>query len=154
FATIGHAQCPRTGEPAHNRSASQILEAILSLPPGTEIELRAPVFEVYGEDLDFVFTEVRKKGCRELIIDGTRVDLSSDATIADETRVTQMDAVVDRLVVKRQHEKAIKAAIGATLLVGDGLLQVQILKGASKADATRFYDALCTPTHHLVYGDV
>ena len=73
FATIGEAHCPRTGEPVPVRSASQILEAILSLPEGAEIELRAPVFKVYGEELDFVFTELRKKGCRRLIVDGTPV---------------------------------------------------------------------------------
>ena len=70
FATIGQAHCPRTGEATPSRTSSQILEAILSLPEGTEVELRAPVFKVYGEDLDFVFTEVRKKGCRRLIVDG------------------------------------------------------------------------------------
>ena len=64
FATIGEPHCPRTGEPTLNRTPSQILEAVLSLPEGTDIELRAPVFKAYGEDLDFVFTEVRKKGCR------------------------------------------------------------------------------------------
>src|SRR6195256_912466 len=67
FATIGEPHCPRTGEPAPSRSSSQILEAILSLPEGTEVELRAPVFKVYGEELDVVFTEVRKKGCRRMI---------------------------------------------------------------------------------------
>ena len=46
FATIAEPHCPRTGEPAPSRSASQILEAILSLPEGTEIELRAPIFKV------------------------------------------------------------------------------------------------------------
>ena len=65
-----------------------------------------------------------------------------------------MDAVVDRLVVGRKHEKAIKAAIAATLLVGDGLLQVHVVKGASKAEAERFYRGLCSPTHHFVYGDI
>jgi len=60
YATIGEPRCPRTGEATPSRTASQILEAILSLPAGTEIELRAPVFPVYGEELDFVFTEVRK----------------------------------------------------------------------------------------------
>src|SRR5436853_7154578 len=39
FATNGRPHCPRTGAPVTNRSASQILEAILSLPEGTEIEL-------------------------------------------------------------------------------------------------------------------
>src|SRR5919112_19574 len=55
FATIGEPHCPRTGEAAPSRSSSQILEAILSLPEGTEIELRAPVFPIYGEDLDVLF---------------------------------------------------------------------------------------------------
>src|SRR6186997_1502928 len=47
YATIGQPRCPRTGEPTPSRSASQILESILSLPEGTEIELRAPVFPIY-----------------------------------------------------------------------------------------------------------
>src|SRR5260370_4947533 len=99
FATIGQPHCPRTGEPAPGRTASQIVEAILSLPEGAEVELRAPVFKVYGEDLDFVFTEVRKKGCRRLIIDGKPVDLSAGFTgesAPDEADAQAMDAVWDR----------------------------------------------------------
>jgi excinuclease ABC subunit A len=153
FATIGQAHCPRSGEATPSRTSSQILEAILSLPADTEVELRAPVFKVYGEDLDFVFTEVRKKGCRRLIVDGRPVDLS-EKTDLEESDVRYMDAVVDRFVVGRKHEKAIKAGIAATLLVGDGLLQVQVGRGASKADAERFYKGLCSPTHHFVYGDI
>ncbi|HEY9230316.1 MAG TPA: excinuclease ABC subunit UvrA, partial [Gemmatimonadaceae bacterium] len=153
FATIGIAHCPRTGEEMPSRSSNQILEAILGLPRATEIELRAPVFKVYGEDLDFVFTEVRKKGIRRLIVDGKSVDLGSKLDL-DESKVRNMDAVVDRLVVDRRHEKAIKAAISAALLVGDGLMQIQIIKGPTKADADKFYKATTSPTHHFVYGDI
>src|SRR3954462_7896900 len=153
YATIGQPHCPRTGEPAPSRSASQILEAILSLPEGTEIELRAPGFKVYGEELDFVLTEVRKKGCRVRIVDGKPIDISAEVDL-DESRVRHMDALVDRFVVGRKHEKAIKAGIAATLLVGDGLLQAQIVKGASKAAAERFYRDVCSATHHLVYGEI
>ena len=157
FATIGQAHCPRTGEAAPSRTSSQILEAILSLPEGSEVELRAPVFKVYGEDLDFVFTEVRKKGCRRLIVDGQPIDLSEKTTI-DDADVGHIDAVVDRFVVGRRHEKAIKAGIAAALLVGDGLLQVHIAakgaKGAATADAERFHKGLSSPSHHFVYGDI
>src|SRR5437868_2026311 len=55
FATIAEPHCPRTGERVASRSPNQILEALLSLPEGAEIELRAPVFKVYGEELDFAF---------------------------------------------------------------------------------------------------
>ena len=153
FATVGEPHCPRTGELTPNRSASQILEAILSLPEGAEIELRAPVFTVYGEDLEFVFTEVRKKGCRTVIVDGKPLDISEQVDLEAED-VTQMDAVVDRFVVSRRHEKAIKAGIAATLLVGDGLIQVHVARGAGKAEAERFYKAISSPTQHLVYGEI
>ncbi|HEY6393455.1 MAG TPA: excinuclease ABC subunit UvrA [Bryobacteraceae bacterium] len=153
YATIGHPHCPRTGEPTPSRTASQILEAILALPDGTEIELRAPVFKQYGEELDFVLTEVRKKGCRLLIIDGKPVDISAEVEL-DDSKITNMDAVVDRFVVSGKHEKAIKAGIAATLLVGDGLLQIHIVKGTSKTEAEKFYRGLCSKTHHFVYGDI
>src|SRR5262249_3139422 len=152
-ATIGTAHCPRTGEETPSRSANQILEAILSLPPGTEVELRAPVFKVYGEDLDFVFTEIRKKGIRRLIVDGRAVDISENVEL-DEAKVRHMDAIVDRFAVNRKQEKTIKAAVAAALLVGDGLIQIQILKGLAKAESDRFYKSLCSPTHHFVYGDI
>ena len=153
FATIADPHCPRTGEHVSSRTPNQILEAILALPEGAEVELRAPVFKVYGEELDFVFTEIRKKGCRQMIIDGRRVDLSEELSL-EASDVTDMDAVVDRVVAGRSHEKALKAAIAATLLVGDGLMQIQVAKGASKADAERFYKGLCSPAHHFVYGGI
>jgi excinuclease ABC subunit A len=132
FATIGEAHCPRTGEPAPSRSSNQILEAILNLPESAEIEMRAPVFKVYAEELEFVFTELRKKGERRLMVDGKPVDLSEELEL-DETKIRHMDAIVDRFVVKRAHEKQIKAGILATLLVGDGLMQLNVVKGPSKA---------------------
>ncbi len=153
YATVGQAHCPRTGEPTPGRTSNQILEAILSLPEGSEVELRAPVPKIYGEDLDVVFTEIRKKGCRRLIIDGKNVDLSENVDL-EASDVRYMDAVVDRLTVGRKHEKAIKAGIAATLLVGDGLMQVHVVKGASKAEADRFYKTLCSATHRFVYGDI
>ncbi|MBW8895867.1 MAG: hypothetical protein JF613_06760, partial [Acidobacteria bacterium] len=142
YATIGEPHCPRTGEPAPSRSSSQILESILALPEGTEIELRAPVFPIYGEDLDVLFAEVRRKGCRRMFIDGKPLDLADrvdpepgdDAARSSEasesvSATAQMEAVVDRLIVSRKDEKAIKAGIAATLLVGDGLMHVHIVKG-------------------------
>ena len=64
FATIGDAHCPYTGEPTPVKTGSQILESILALPENAEVELRAPIFQVYGEDPEFIFNEVRKLGCR------------------------------------------------------------------------------------------
>src|SRR5580704_5916656 len=153
YATIGEAHCPRTGELTPSRTASQILEAILSLPEGAEVELRAPVFRQYGEELDFVLTEVRKKGCRTLIVDGKPMDISAEVEL-DELKIRDMDAVVDHFIVSRKSEKAIKAGITASLLVGDALIQVQVTKSPNKKQTEQFYAGLSSKTHHFVYGDV
>ena len=167
YATIGEPHCPRSGEPAPGRSSSQILEAILSLPAGTTIELRAPVFPIYGEPLDVLFSEVRKMGCRRMLADGELIDLSEryelqppdDASGMAEAgdrapAKARLDAIVDRFVVSRKHEKAIKAGIAAALLVGDGLVQVHIEGGCGSADRGRFYRDIASATHHLTYGDI
>src|SRR2546428_1054767 len=91
YATIGEPHCPRSGEPTPSRTASQILEAILALPEGAAIELRAPVFQQYGEELDFVLTEVRKKGCRLLIVDGKPGDISAQGELG-ESKGRDMEA--------------------------------------------------------------
>src|ERR1700722_10157838 len=74
FATVGNAHCPLCGADTPTRSRTQIVEQILALPRDTEIELRAPIFKIYGEDLNFLFTEVRKKGYLRLVIDDTATD--------------------------------------------------------------------------------
>jgi excinuclease ABC subunit A len=153
FATIGVPHCPRTGEVAPRRSGSQIVEAILSLPEGAEVELRAPVFPVFGEELDFVFTELRRMGVRRLIADGRPIDLADELDL-DVSDVREMEAVVDRVIAGQRHEKAIKAAVAAALLVGDGLMQVHVVRGASRTAIARFQRGLSSNTHHLVYGDI
>jgi excinuclease ABC subunit A len=154
YATIAEAHCPRTGEAVPSRSASQIVESILSLPEGTELELRAPIFRVYGEDLDFVLTELRKKGVRRLVTAGRTIDISEEVEF-DESKVGDMDAIVDRFVVGRRHEKAIKAGIAAALLVGDGLIQLHLPRGPlSAAERERFHRNASSATHHFVYGEI
>ena len=154
FATIGQPHCPRTDEPTPSRTSSQILEAILSLPEGAEVELRAPVFKVYGEELDFVFTEVRKKGCRRVIVDGKAIDISRPRSSSTNRRAAhgrRGRSLRGRAAGTRRRSRP---ASPATLLVGDGLVQVHVVKGASKAEAERFYARLCSDTHHFVYGDI
>src|SRR5512136_864090 len=42
YATIGEAHCPYCGQPVPVKSSKQMLEHVLSLPEGTEVEIRAP----------------------------------------------------------------------------------------------------------------
>ena len=153
FATIGDAHCPYTEEPTPVKTGSQILESILALPENAEVELRAPIFQVYGEDPEFIFNEVRKLGCRYVDVDDDRVDLTETVpeALPGDPKLT---AVVDRLVLVPGVEKQLKAAIEHALRVGDSLMSAAVVGGTTKTVAREFAKTFGSPTHALVYGEI
>ena len=64
FATMGTPHCPLCEEPIAIRSPHQMMEHMLSLPAGTEVEVRAPVYKIYGEDYEYLFEQIRVNGYR------------------------------------------------------------------------------------------
>src|SRR5439155_3839448 len=78
FATVGVAHCPYSGIELPRRTRGQLHDLCMKLPRGTTIELTAPVWPPYGEELAVLFTAVRKQGYRQLYIDDQLVDLQDD----------------------------------------------------------------------------
>ncbi|MBT3342208.1 MAG: excinuclease ABC subunit UvrA [Gemmatimonadetes bacterium] len=156
YATIGDAVCPRTGEPTPVATTGRILEALMALPKGATIELRAPVFPYYDEELGVLFTDIRKQGCRRLFIDGQLTDLADDVEedATDAGLVGDMDVIVDRFVIGPDVDKQLKAGIQHALIVGDGLLSVHLIDGVNKTATRRFYKDFGSRTHHFIYGDI
>jgi excinuclease ABC subunit A len=101
------------------------IRAMLALPDETVVQLRAPVFKVYGEDYNFLFAEIRKKGYRRLPI-GKEIDISEEVEI-DETCDHEMEVIIDKFILKR-IEKQVLVGIQNALMVGDQFLKVHILK--------------------------
>ena len=152
FATIGEAHCPYTDEPVPTKTSSQILESLLALPTGTEVELRAPIFQVHGETPEFVFNEVRKLGCRFVDVDDKRIDLTEEVpeALPGDPRLS---ALVDQLTIAPAAERQLKAAIEHTLRVGDSMMSAAVVGGSSRT-AKAFAKAFGSATHALVYGDI
>ena len=154
FATIGEPHCPRTGEPTPSRTASQILEAILSLPDGAEIELRAPVFKLYGEELDFVLTEVRKKGCRRADHRrqaGGHLRAGRARRIEGPAHGRGGGPVGGRPQARKgdQGRRSPRPCWSAM-----GCSRSRSSRARARPRRERFYRGLCSPTHHFVYGDI
>ena len=152
FATIGEAHCPYTDEPVPTKTSSQILESLLALPTGTEVELRAPIFQVHGETPEFVFNEVRKLGCRFVDVDDKRIDLTEEVpeALPGDPRLS---ALVDQLTIAPAAERQLKAAIEHTLRVGDSMMSAAVVGGSSRT-ARAFAKTFGSATHALVYGDI
>ena len=75
FATMGTPHCPLCGEALAVRTPYQMAEHLLSLPKGTEVEVRAPVYKIHGEDYEYLFEQIRVNGYRRARIDGKPRDL-------------------------------------------------------------------------------
>ncbi len=151
YGTVGVAHCPGCGREVPIRSAQQIAEHIVSLPQGTLVELDAPVRKIYGEDWAYLLADVRQKGCRRVRIDGCLEDISEEIDL-DEGSDYQVEAVIDKLVVKREIQKSLLAAIEHGLRVGEGFLHVRILSDEERFP--RFYEDFACPEHHVVMGEL
>jgi excinuclease ABC subunit A len=154
FATIGVAHCPYCRRPVPVKSTKQILDHLLALREGTELDIRAPVFKFYGEDYAYLFDDVRSKGYRRMYVDGRFYDLSQ-ALELDEEREYQIDVVVDRLTVRDGIEKQVLASLEHGLLVGEGFLSFSVLnpEEAGITDAA-FREGFSCPEHGVTMGEV
>ena len=152
FCSVGEARCLRCECGVPIKSAQHITEHLLSLPEGTTVELSAPVFVPYGEDHAYLFDGVRLHGCRTVRIDGVPADISEEVEI-DESVPHELEAVTDRLVVKRSQEKQIAAAVRNTIKMGDGYLRVRLTNAAKMGVSERaFFEGFACPDHHLTMG--
>ena len=123
YATIGVAQCPYCDGRVPTRNTKQMLERMLSLREGTEVEIRTPVRKFYGEDYDYLFDDVRSKGYRRVRIDGELHDISQGITL-DEDDTYQIEAVVDRFIIKPGIDKQGFGLAGTRPHCGRGVSQL------------------------------
>jgi excinuclease ABC subunit A len=99
YATIGQPRCPVCEEPVSVRSPRQLLEHMLSLPVGSEVEIRTPVPKVFDEDYDYLLETIRAAGYRRARIDGKLMDIGEELKL-DESRDYFVEAVIDVVVIK------------------------------------------------------
>src|SRR2546429_6469135 len=69
FATMGTPHCPICEEAIPVRSPYQMHEHLLSLPEGTEVEVRAPVYKLHDEEYPALFERIRVNGYRRARLD-------------------------------------------------------------------------------------
>src|SRR6185295_3814407 len=171
YATAGMAHCPYCRCEVPVRSVPQMAEHILALPPGTLVEIDAPIFKIYGEDYPYLFGEIRTRGYRRLRVDDELVDLSEEFEL-DEAATYNLEVVVDMFVVKPDIYKSLLIAIEQGLRVGEGFLRFRILGRRPTTDDRRpsvpasvvsgqwsvvnaeaFYAPFACPEHHVTMGE-
>ncbi len=145
YSTAGTGKCPECGHSLQQLSAAQIAEHIASLPLGSVVELRAPVYKVFGEDYDYTFKLLREKGYKHLLVDGQPFSLANQDEL-DEGRNYRLELIIDRFTLKQdtyiQLTKSIEAAMLS--LDEDIMIKVEVVGGVDQS----FYAGFGCPEHH------
>jgi excinuclease ABC subunit A len=154
YATMGTPHCPLCGEALATRTPHQMMEHVLSLPRGTEVEVRAPVYKVHGEDYEFLFEQIRVNGYRRARIDGKPRDLGDHIEL-DEDEDHTVEAVIDSFVIGPGIDQQVVTSLEHGLKLGDGLLGFHVVKPrAPGAKHRKFYDGFGCAKHRLVAGEM
>jgi len=154
FATIGVAHCPYCEGEIPIRSHYQILERMLSMPEGTEVEIHAPVFKIYGEDYDYLFDDIRTKGCRHVRIDGIEHDISEEIEL-DPDQEYDIQVIVDKFFVKKEIDKQVLASLEHAMLVGEGFMRFDVqFPEDTETDAIDLLEGFGCPKHGVLMAEL
>ena len=149
YASIGQPHCPWCGEAIPAWSAHRIVEHMLALPEDTEVEIRAPIWKVWGEDWSWHLDQIRHHGYRRARIDGELADLGNVIEL-DEARDYHIEAIVDQFSINATIERDVIAALEDARKLGDGLYSFEILGDVPAQDATRFRDGFGCKEHGII----
>jgi excinuclease ABC subunit A len=137
YARLGTPHCYRCDRPVARQSASQIVDAILSGPKGSRIQILAPLVRGRKGQYKEVFAEARREGFVRVRVDGTVHDLDGVPSLKKNQK-HDIEVVVDRLKVDPQYRRRLADSIETALEVGGGLVSVVFADGKPEVDERLF----------------
>ncbi|MBI3362391.1 MAG: excinuclease ABC subunit UvrA, partial [Chloroflexi bacterium] len=104
YARVGTPHCPICGRELQARSAQEIVDAIAAYADGTKILVLAPLIRGRKGHHQQVFEDARKAGFVRVRVNGAVREVEEQIEL-DRYAQHTIEAVVDRLVVRRGAEK-------------------------------------------------
>ena len=121
YARIGVQHCHQCGELVSAQSAEEICKELLRFPEGSKLTILAPVLENRKGEHRELIERLRQDGFMRLRIDG-EIILAEEIESLDKRRKHNLEAVVDRIVIKKKERSRILDSIETALRVGKGTL--------------------------------
>ena len=128
YARTGVPHCPECGEKIEQQSVDEILDDILSLEEGKKFMVLSPVVSGKKGMHEKVLASARKNGYVRVRVDGYVYDLSETITLEKNIK-HNIEAVVDRIIVKEGIEGRLADSIETALKMADGLVLINIIDG-------------------------
>ncbi|MBU3958570.1 MAG: excinuclease ABC subunit UvrA, partial [Candidatus Omnitrophica bacterium] len=123
FARIGKVSCYQCGQPIERQSSQEIIERIMALPPGRDIQILAPIVRGRKGEYKDIFSHIQKAGFARARVDGKVYELSAKIKL-QKYKMHNIEVVVDRLQIKPQIKNRITDSIETALKVGKGTIAV------------------------------
>ncbi|MHB1567188.1 MAG: excinuclease ABC subunit UvrA [Acidiferrobacter sp.] len=140
FARVGEPRCPEHGTTLNAKTVTQMVDEALALPEGTRAMVLAPVIsDRKGEALGKL-DELKARGYVRARIDGEVVELQDAPPLAKSQKHT-IEAVVDRLVLRRGQETRLAESFENALTLSEGLVRLLTLPEAGETATEILFSA-------------
>ena len=125
FARVGEQFCHQCGRKVQGQSAQNITRELMSNPRGTRLMLLVPLLvNRKGEHRDLL-ADARAQGFVRLRVDG-KIVRSEEIEALDKRKKHTVEAVIDRLVMKKNISERLTESVEQALVLGDGVLIAHI----------------------------
>ncbi|MBU0640505.1 MAG: excinuclease ABC subunit UvrA [Planctomycetes bacterium] len=132
FARAGTPHCPECGKAITAQTREQMVARVLALGAGTRFLLLAPRVQGQKGEYRDLFAELLNQGFARARVDGEVIDLANPPAL-DRYRRHDIEAVVDRLVVKSHVRSRIAEALDTALTVGAGVAIIGNIEPAGES---------------------
>ncbi|MFO7632709.1 MAG: excinuclease ABC subunit UvrA [Caldilinea sp.] len=99
YARIGQPHCPTCGEAITQQTATQIVDSIMEMQPGSRLLILAPIIKDRKGNHKSVFENLQKQGYMRARINGELYEVT-EAPDLDRYKMHTIEAVIDRIVVQ------------------------------------------------------
>lgn len=143
YARVGVPHCPKCGKEITQQSVDQIVDQIMELPERSKIMILAPIIRGRKGTHEKVLENIKKQGFVRARIDGEIYDLTEDEIKLEKNIKHNIEAVVDRIIVKDGIEGRLTDSIETSLKMAEGLVLVNIIGQEDRLYSEHFACADC-----------
>ena len=127
YARIGTPYCPKCGKEIKQQSVDQIVDKIMSLGDRSKIVILSPIVRGKKGFHEKVIEKIKKSGYVRARIDNEIYDLSEEEVKLDKNKKHNIEAVIDRIIIKEGIEGRLAESVEMALHLGEGLVIVNVV---------------------------
>lgn len=138
YAKVGIPHCPKCGKEITQQTVDQIIDQVMKLPERSKIQVLAPLIKGRKGTHEKVLENIKKNGYVRARIDGEIYDLTEDEVKLEKNIKHNIDAVIDRLIIKEGIERRLTDSVEMALKLAEGLVIINIIGEEDKLYSEKF----------------